>query len=111
MLLRALINESVRGRPASRAQSMMDCSVRHWNWRRKEERGAWGGGGEGEGEGKGGKRGEGWRQYQGKCKHGVRFKEEGQWETGSDRGVIGQRVLGGVKKVRVMGERDDGEMK
>lgn len=52
MLLRALINESVRGRPASRAQSMMDCCVRRRNWRRREE------GRRSEREGEGGKRGD-----------------------------------------------------
>lgn len=33
------MNESVRGRPASRARSMMDCCVRRRYWTRKEERG------------------------------------------------------------------------
>lgn len=58
MLLRALINESVRGRPASRAQSMMDCCVRHRNWRRREERRAEGGAREKEKEGKEGRDGD-----------------------------------------------------
>lgn len=59
MLLRALINESVRGRPASRAQSMMDCCVRRRNWRRREERREGGGeGGVKEKEGKEGRDGD-----------------------------------------------------
>lgn len=95
MLLRALINESVRGREAG-VQSPEHDGLLCQTPKLEEKRGE-GSGGRTEGEGGGGRRGEGWRQHQGKCKHGVRFKEEGQGGTGRDRGVIGQRVLGGEK--------------
>lgn len=64
------MNESVRGRQASRAQSVMDCCVRRRYWTGKEEQRREGGQ-EPSTEGRGEQR---WRKHQGKGEQAAGFR-------------------------------------